>query len=279
MAEITAAAVKALREKTDLPMMECKKALTEAGGDEQKAIQILKEMFKKVQEKRADNVTAEGRIFLAIRPDGSEAALVEIQCESAPVATGEVLQNFGQAMVDHLLNGPGAADPAALLSQKVAGAAQSFQEQYEDIVNKIREKIVVNRIVRIAGPVGGYVHHDYKTGVLFIAAGTAKNDEILRDVAMHIAALNPVVTFPEQLDAALVEAERNRLRTDALASGKKENMVDKIVDGQMKRWFGEQSVLVMQPFAKDDKKAVGDALAECGLQAVSYLRWKVGGST
>lgn len=278
MAEITAAAVKALREKTDLPMMECKKALTEAGGDEKKAIAILKEMFKKVQEKRADNVTAEGRIFMAIRPDGSEAAMVEIQCESAPVATGEVLQNFGQAMVDQLLSGPGAADPAALMSQKSPGAAQTFQEQYEEIVNKIREKIVVNRIVRISGVVGGYVHHDYKMGVLFVAAGTPKNDSILRDTAMHIAALNPVVTFPEQLDPALVAAERDRLRSEALASGKKENMVDKIVEGQLKRWFGEQNVLVMQPFAKDDKKIVGDALAEGGVQAVSYVRWKVGGS-
>lgn len=278
MAEITAAAVKALREKTDLPMMECKKALTEAGGDEKKAIAILKEMFKKVQEKRADNVTAEGRIFMAIRPDGSEAAMVEIQCESAPVATGEVLQNFGQAMVDQLLSGPGAADPAALMSQKSPGAVQTFQEQYEEIVNKIREKIVVNRIVRISGVVGGYVHHDYKMGVLFVAAGTPKNDSILRDTAMHIAALNPVVTFPEQLDPALVAAERDRLRSEALASGKKENMVDKIVEGQLKRWFGEQNVLVMQPFAKDDKKIVGDALAEGGLQAVSYLRWKVGAS-
>ncbi|MFO0059833.1 MAG: translation elongation factor Ts [Planctomyces sp.] len=278
MAEITAAAVKALREKTDLPMMECKKALTEAGGDEQKAIAILKEMFKKVQEKRADNVTAEGRIFMAIHPDASEAALVEIQCESAPVATGEVLQKFGQAMVDQLLAGPGAADPAALMSQKAAGAAQTFQEQYEEIVNKIREKIVVNRILRVSGVVGGYVHHDFKMGVLFVAAGTPKNDSILRDVAMHIAALNPLVTFPEQLDPALVATERDRLRNEALASGKKENMVDKIVEGQLKRWFGEQHVLVMQPFAKDDKKIVGDALAEGGVQAVSDVRWKVGGS-
>ena len=99
MAEITAAAVNALRKKTDLPMMECKKALTEAGGDEAKAMQILKDMFKKVQDKRADNVTAEGRVFLAVKPDGSEAAMVEIQCESAPVATGEVMKQFGQAMV------------------------------------------------------------------------------------------------------------------------------------------------------------------------------------
>jgi elongation factor Ts len=276
MAEITAAAVKALREKTDLPMMECKKALTEAGGDEAKAIKILKEMFKKVQEKRADNVTAEGRIFIAVRPDASEAAMVEIQCESAPVATGEVMQKFGQAMVDQLLNGPGAADAAALMSQKAAGASQTFQEQYEEIVNKIREKIVVNRIARVQGPVGGYVHHDFKTGVLFVASGTPKNAEIVRDVAMHIAALNPVVTKPEELDAAAVEVEREKLKAEARASKKPENILDKIVDGRMKVYYAEQGVLVMQPFAKDDSKTVSQALSEAGLEAVRYLRWKVG---
>ncbi|MFY9254473.1 MAG: translation elongation factor Ts, partial [Fuerstiella sp.] len=104
MAEITAAAVKALRERTDLPMMECKKALVEAEGDAEKAVEILKQQFKKIQDKRAENATEEGRIFLAVKPDGSEAALVEVQCESAPVATGEALQALGTAMVDTLLN-------------------------------------------------------------------------------------------------------------------------------------------------------------------------------
>ena len=276
MAEITAASVKALREKTDLPMMECKKALVEAGGDEAKAIQILKDMFKKVQEKRADNVTAEGRIFIASKPDGSEAAMVEIQCESSPVATGEVIQTFGQTMADQLLNGPGAADTAALMSQKGAGASQSFQEQYEEIVNKIREKIVVNRIARVKGPVGGYVHHDFKTGVLFVATGTPKNSETLRDVAMHIAGLSPVVVKPEQLDAAIVNAERERLKEEARASRKPENIIEKMVDGRMKVFYAEQGVLLMQPFAKDDSKTVSQALAEAGLEAVTFLRWKVG---
>lgn len=276
MAEITAAAVKALRDKTDLPMMECKKALTEAGGDEAKAIQILKEMFKKVQEKRADNVTAEGRIFLACLPDNSEAAMVEIQCESAPVATGEVLQQFGQAMVDQLLNGPGAADPAALMAQSAPGASQTFQAQYEEIVNKIREKIVVNRIARVKGPVGGYVHHDFKIGVLFIASGAGKNAEILKDVAMHVAAMNPAVTTPEQLSPAIVNEERERLKAEARASGKPENIIDKMVDGRMKLYFAEQGVLTMQPFAKDDKKSVSQALAEVGFEAVQFHRWKVG---
>jgi len=276
MAEITAAAVKALREKTDLPMMECKKALTEAGGDEARAMQILRDMFKKVQDKRADNVTAEGRVFIATTPDASEAAMVEIQCESSPVATGEVMQKFGQAMVDQLLNGPGAADSVALMSQKGAGASQTFQEQYEEIVNKIREKIVVNRIARVKGPVAGYVHHDYKTGVLFIASGTPKSTDVMKDVAMHIAALNPVVTQPEELATEIVQAERDRLSAEARASRKPENIIEKMVDGRMKVFYAEQGVLTMQAFAKDDSKTVGQALAEAGLEAVTYHRWKVG---
>ena len=109
MAEITAAAVKALRERTDLPMMECKKALVEADGDSEKAVEILKAQFKKIQDKRANNATEEGRIFFQSSDDGSQAAMVEIQCESAPVATGESLAEFGNAMVAQLLSGPGAS--------------------------------------------------------------------------------------------------------------------------------------------------------------------------
>lgn len=276
MAEITAAAVKALREKTDLPMMECKKALTEAGGDEAKAIAILKEQFKKIQIKRADNLTLEGRIFIASNDAGSEAAMVEIQCESAPVGTGEVLREFGQALADHLLNGPGAATPDALLDQKAPGAAKSFRETYEEIVNKIREKIVINRIARVKGPVGGYVHHNFKTGVLVCATGKAGHSDLLRDVAMHVAALRPVVTKAEELDASIVKAERERLTAEARASGKPENILEKMVDGRMKVFYADQGVLVFQPFAKDDSKTVAQALSEAGLEAVSFLRWQVG---
>lgn len=277
MAEITAAAVKALREKTDLPMMECKKALTEAGGDEAKAIAILKEQFKKVQLKRADNATLEGRIFIATRDGSAEAAMVEIQCESAPVATGEVLKDFGQAMADQLLHGPGAATPAELLAQKPAGGTRTFQEIYEEIVNKIREKIVINRIARVTGPVGGYVHHDYKTAVLFCASGKPGNTEILRDVAMHIAALRPSVATAEEVDPAVVQAERDRLTAEAKASGKPDNIIGKMVDGRMKVFYAEQGVLLFQPFAKDDSKTVAQALAEAGLQVVGFQRWQVGG--
>ncbi|MGB4708944.1 MAG: translation elongation factor Ts [Fuerstiella sp.] len=276
MAEITAAAVKALRERTDLPMMECKKALVEAEGDAEKAVEILKQQFKKIQDKRAENATEEGRIFLAVKPDGSEAALVEVQCESAPVATGEALQALGTAMVDTLLNGAGADSPEALMSQTPEGGSETLQSMYESFVNKIREKIVVNRVVRINGPVGGYIHHDYKTGVLFQATGTAANTEILRDTAMHIAALNPTFCFESEIDAADVAAERTRLTEEAKASGKPENIIEKIVDGQMTRYYMEKGVLVHQAFAKDDKKTVAKALSEAGLEAAGYIRWQVG---
>lgn len=275
MAEITAAAVKALRERTDLPMMECKKALVEAEGDSEKAVEILKAQFKKIQDKRANNATEEGRIFFLSSDDGSQAAMVEIQCESAPVATGESLAEFGDAMVGQLLNGPGADSPDDLMGQTPEGGTL-LQTQFEELVNKIREKIVVNRVARVAGPVGGYVHHDGKTGVMFQAKGESGGD-VLRDVAMHIAALKPAVTRPEELDDAIVQEERGRLSDEARATGKPDNIIDKIVDGRMKNFFVEQGVLLAQPFAKDDSKSVEKALSESGLEAVGFHRWQVGG--
>lgn len=276
MAEITAAAVKALRERTDLPMMECKKALVAADGDAEKAVSILKEQFKKIQDKRADNATEEGRIFIAISDDGSEAAMVEIQCESAPVATGESLEVLGTACVNTLLNGAGADSPEALMSQTPAGGSDSLQTMYEDFVNKIREKTVVNRVIRVKGPVGGYVHHDYKTAVLFQGTGTAKDADILRDVAMHVAALSPACCLATDIPAADVDAEKARLTEEAKASGKPENIIEKIVGGQLSRWYNEKGVLVYQPFAKDDKKTVQQALSDAGLEAAGFIRWQVG---
>jgi elongation factor Ts len=278
MADITAAAVKALRDRTDLPMMECKKALVAADGDADKAIDILKEQFKKIEDKRADNATEEGRIFFAAKDDGSEAAMVEIQCESPPVATGEALEALGTALVNQLLNGPGANTPEELMGQTPDGSADSLQTMYEDFVNRIREKTVVNRVSRLAGPVGGYIHHDYKTGVMFQAKGEAKDSGILRDVAMHVAALQPTVCTPDGLDAAAVQEERDRLTEEAKATGKPENIIGKIVDGRMKNFYVEQGVLLAQAFAKDDSKSVEKALSEAGLEAVAFCRWQVGGA-
>jgi elongation factor Ts len=277
MTEISAAAVKALRDKTDLPMMLCKKALIEAEGDEEKAKEILKREGLKVKEKRADNPTEEGRIFTSVSADGEEAVMVEVVCESAPVATGQDMAHFGEKLVKQFLKGPGAATPEQLLAEKDPdGSGKTLAEIFDEMINKIREKIVVTRIARMRGPVGAYVHHDHKTGVLFQASGGKKLVPVLKDVAMHIAALKPVVCVPDELDPGLVEKERERLREAAKKSGKPENIIDKIVEGQLKTFYNEAGVLTFQPFAKEQSKTVSQVLAENGLKAASFMRWVIG---
>ena len=277
MASISAAQVKALRDKTSLPMMECKRALVEAEGDEDRAIEILREQFKKVLVKRAENATSEGRIVILLNDDATEAAMVEVQCESAPVASGEEFVAFSNQCAEQLLNGPGADAPEDLLTQPAPGSeGKTLNNVWEEMTNKIREKIVVARAVRVSGPVNGYVHHDGKNAALFAADGDSGNIEVLRDVAMHVTALKPQVCSPEDLDSAAVEAERTRLTDEAKASGKPDNIVQKIVDGRMKNFFDEQGVLTYQAFAKDDSKTVSQALAESGYKARAFTRWVLG---
>jgi elongation factor Ts len=277
MADITAAAVKALRDLTDLPMMDCKRALVEADGDQEQAIEILKQAFKKIQLKRQDNPTEEGRMFLQIKADGSEAAMVELQCESAPVASSEDFVQLGDQLVKQLLEGPGAKSADDLLGQTAPDLeGTSLKDLYEQVINKIREKIIVVRLCRVSGPVGGYVHHDGKTAVLFQAEGEDATNEILRDVSMHIAGLKPVVVNPEDLPADAVQAERDRLIEEAKATGKPDNIIEKIVDGRMNSYYIEQGVLTLQPFAKDDSKSVSQVLAENGFKAGNFTCWVLG---
>jgi len=273
---VTAAAVKALRELTNLPMMDCKKALVEADGDQEKAIEVLREQYKKIAIKRADNATSEGQIIVLTNDDASEGVMIEVQCESAPVAGSEGLQSFAKACAEQLLNGPGAANAEELLAQNAPGSDETLQKVWEELTNQIREKIVLSRVARVAGPVQGYVHHDGKNGVLFQAEGDSGEIEILRDVAMHIAALKPQVTHPDGLEEATVQAERDRLTEEAKATGKPDNIVEKIVDGRMSNFYVENGVLTSQPFANDDSKSVSQALAEKGFKAVDFTRWVLG---
>lgn len=276
MAEITAQAVKELRDKTNLPMMEVKKALIEANGNEAQAIEILKRNFAKLIVKRAENATSEGVIRIAVKDDGSEAAMIELQCESAPVAKADDFVFLAEQCAKQLLNGPGAASPEDLLKQAAPDKpGATLQTLYEEAVNKIREKIVLARIMRVKGPVGGYVHHDGKTGVLVQGVG-AKSAPVLKDVAMHVAALKPQVTHPEELNADDVKKERDKLTQEAAASGKPANIVEKIVDGRLKTYYAENGVLTYQLFAKDDSKTVSQALAEAGLKADKFTRWLLG---
>jgi len=277
MAEITAQAVKQLRDLTDLPMMDVKKALVDADGDQNRAIEILKERNKKVMLKRLENATSEGLVRVSALENGSRAAMVEIQCESAPVAKADDFVFLADQCVKQLLNGPGASTPEELLAQPVPDRAETtLGGLLEEVIGKIREKIVVARVLRVEGPAGGYAHHDGKTGVLIRASGEGKSLAVLKDVAMHVAALKPVVTHPEELPADQIAAERTRLTQEAAATGKPANIIEKMVDGRMKTFYAENGVLAHQLFAKDDSKTVSQAMAENGLKAVGFTRWLLG---
>lgn len=276
MAEITAAAVNALRQQTSLPLMKVKQALIEAGGDSEKAIEILRSQVGKLMVSRAENATEEGRIFVKLKPDNSEAAAVEIQCESAPVAKADAFMALGDALVTQLLNGPGASTVDELLAQSTADG-KSLKTMFEDVVNQIREKFVVARVIRLQGPVGAYVHHDGKTACLFQAEGTDLNTPVLRDVAMHIAAMKPTFANTDSVDPARVAEARAKLAEEAKASGKPANIIEKIVDGKMGVFYRDEcGVLTEQPFAKDDSKTVRQVLAEAGLKSKAFFLWVLG---
>ena len=276
MAAITATMVNDLRQKTGLSMMLVKKALVEADGDEAKAIEILKQQVGKVMVSRASNATLEGRIFTAIQPDGSEAAAVELQCESPPVANSEDFVALGEALAFQLLNGPGAATPDDLLAQP-SRTGGTLKDQFESAVNKIREKFVVAKILRVKGPVGVYVHHDGKTAVMLEAVGENMTAPVLRDVAMHVAAMKPTVATVEHADPVAAKAERDKLVAEATKSGKPANIVEKIVDGKMTVYYRDEAgVLTEQAFAKDDSKTVRQVLAEAGLKVKDFHLMVIG---
>jgi len=162
------------------------------------------------------------------------------------------------------------------MSQSGPGG-KSLQDLYTDVSSKIQEKIVVSRVARIDGPLGTYVHHDGKTAALFQATGSPTSADILRDVAMHIAAMNPNVATVADLDPAVVNAERERLSAEAKASGKPDNIIEKMVEGRLKGFYRDEAgVLVEQPFAKDDSKSVGQVLKEAGCDAKTFVLWRLG---
>jgi elongation factor Ts len=270
MAEITAAAVMALREKTGLPMMECKKALAEAGGDQEAAVEKLRKAGIKTAESRIGRETTEGRIALFVEA-GKVGSMVEVLCESAPVATGVDLVDFAAACAQQLAKGPGATTAEELLKQpSPSKAGMTLQAQLDDIINRIRENIKLNRVVRIDGATGGYVHHNAKVGVLLGIEGG--NADLAKDVSMHVAAMRPASISKEDLDPALVAKEREILLEAARKEGKPENILEKMVEGRMKNFFAEK-VLMEQPFVKDDKQTVGAVAKAGGMSVKKVIHW------
>lgn len=275
MSEITAAAVKAFRERTGLPLMDCKKALSEAGGDEEKAIALLRESGKSLADKRSDRETAFGRFGLYVGLDKSTGAMVELLCESAPVTQNDQFIQLANDLAEQLATGPGAATADELLAQaSPSQSGMTLAEQKEDLFNRIREVFRVGRMVRVEGTCGGYAHQAGTiAGVLVqIEGGT---DEAAKDVAMHIAAMRPSAVSGDELDPAMIEKEREFLRAAAIKEGKPENIVDKMVEGRLRQFVAERALLE-QPYVKDDKQSVGEYAKANGMQVKKYWHWVLG---
>jgi elongation factor Ts len=274
MADITAASVMKLRDETGLPMMECKKALQEAGGDFEAAKQRLREAGKKFMGTRQDRTTEEGRIAVYSSLKPGAGAMIELQVESAPVTKNEEVIQLANDLAKQLATGPGAKTPEELWKQPAPSRkGLTLQEWKDELENKIREVFRLARIVRIDAPTGGYVHHDAKSGVLLAVEGG--NEELARSVAMHVAAMRPKATTTAELDKTLVEKERAILSQQARQEGKPENIIEKMIEGRMRNFYAEH-VLSEQPFIKDDKQTVGKVAAAGGMKLVKFVRWQLG---
>ncbi|UCD28407.1 MAG: elongation factor Ts [Planctomycetota bacterium] len=275
MAAITAAMVKSLRERSGLPMMDCKKALTESAGDEDKAIEILRKSGAAAAEKRAGREMAEGRIGGYVDKDRGLAAMVELQCETAPVSNNPDFIELANKIAKHTAL-TGTNDAETLMDEKfVDEQSVTIKDLLHEVLNRIRENMKVTRVICATGRVSIYVHHNGRVGVMLTVEGEDGDDELLNDVCMHIAAMQPEAVTREQLPDDMVEKEKEIVREQVLASGKPENLVDKIAMGKMNRWFSEHA-LIEQPFVKDDKKTVGKVLDAAGIKISGFTRWQVG---
>ena len=272
MAAITAAMVKALREKTDAPMMECKKALTEADGDAAKAEEILRVKLGNKASKAASRVTAEGVIGTYVSPDGKTGAIVEVNSETDFVAKNpEFLKMAADAA--KLIAEKAPADVAALSALELEG--KTLDAIRTALVGKIGENMTFRRFKRLEakGKLHKYVHGGSKIATLVDVEGG--DDEVAHDIAMHIAASKPKALNAEGIDPALIETERRVPIEKAKEAGKPEAMLERIADGTVKKFLKEVTLLD-QPFVKDDKVTIAQLLKSKNANVADFALFVVG---
>ncbi len=272
MAEISASMVRELREKTDAPMMECKKALSEAGGDLGKAEAILRIKLGNKASKAATRVTAEGIVAAHISGDGKLGALVEVNCETDFVAKNAEFIAFAGALA-RVVATQAPADLAALSSLRLADA--SADEVRKTLVGRIGENMTIRRFARCEaqGRLASYVHGGAKIGVIVDVTG---GDEALgKDLAMHIAASKPLALSQDGVPAAIIQKERDIALAKAGESGKPANIVEKMVEGAVQKFLKEVTLLG-QPFVKNDKQTVEQLLKSRGASVAGFVLYVVG---
>lgn len=272
MAEITAALVKELRETTGLPMMDCKQALAATSGDKEAAVKWLREQGKAVNAKRSDRETAFGRFGIYTSPSGG--GMVELKCESAPVAGSAEFIQLANDLAKALATGPGATTAEELLAQpSPSQSGKTLGEVKDELFNRIREVFNVGRMVRYAGASGGYSHNSGTVAGVLVEFEGGK-EEHAKDISMHIAAMRPGGLNKEDIPAELIEQERQVLKAAALAEGKPANIVDKMVEGRLRNFYAEK-VLTEQPFVKDDKQTVGAFAKSNGMSLKQFTHWEL----
>ncbi len=270
MAEITASMVKELRERTDAPMMDCKKALTEAVGEMQKAEEILRVRFGNKAAKSAGRVAAEGVVRIAISADGKSAAMVEVNCETDFVAKNDDFLALSNSLAEMVLE-RNPVDLAALSALPYEG--KTVEQTRTELVGKIGENMSIRRFVRLnaTGKFASYIHGN-KIGVLVDVSG---DEAIAKDIAMHVAASKPKSLDASGVAQELIDTERRVAIEKAKEAGKPEAMLEKIAEGTVQKFLKEVTLL-SQPFVKDDKQTVEQVLKSKGAQCHGFAMYIVG---
>ncbi|CFQ61692.1 elongation factor Ts [Yersinia frederiksenii] len=264
MVAITAALVKELRERTAAGMMECKKALVEANGDIELAIDNMRKSGQAKAAKKAGRIAAEGIILAKVSADGKFGVILELNCETDFVAKDAGFKAFGEEVIN------------AALADKITDIEvlkAKFEEQRANLVAKIGENINIRRIAALEGDILGTYLHGARIGVMVAATGA--DEELVKHIAMHIAASKPEYVKPEDVPAEVVAREHQIQLDIAIESGKPREIAEKMVEGRMRKFTGEVS-LTGQNFVMDPSKTVGDLLKENNADVVNFIRFEVG---
>jgi elongation factor Ts len=277
MSAISAQDVNKLRQMTGAGMMDCKKALTEAEGDFEKAIEILRKKGQKVSASRSDREAKEGSVFVKVSDDKKEAVLIALNCETDFVAKNDEFQSLGKLIAEAAFNNKPASKDALLA---LPAGSITINDKIVELIGKIGEKIEVSEFVHMKGEaVVPYIHAGSKLGVLVSLKGVNGKDvtDAGKDVGMQIAAMNPVAVDEKNVDQSLIEKELEIAKAQIIAEGKPANMVDKIAQGKLQKFF-KDSTLLHQIFVKDNSKTVAQYLDSVtkGLTVAEFKRVSIG---
>ncbi len=269
---ITAGMVKELRERTGSGMMECKKALVEANGDMDTAIEQMRKSGLAKADKKSSRTAAEGNITIRTSDSSQHAVIVEINCETDFVGNGDHFKEFTDAVADLALSS-GVTTTQALLEQKLGGG--TVEDARKALIAKIGENINIRRLQRIDSSQGKVYHYTHSNRIGVMADVVGVDEEIGRGIAMHVAASQPVCVSADQVDKTLLDKEREIFSAQAEASGKPPAIIEKMVEGRLKKYLKEVTLLG-QPYIKDPDQDVAQLLSKVNGSVSGFARFEVG---